>query len=387
MQCFRCANSASLRCKRRCGYALCTECSSSETHRCRVAGRGEYAPHDATYNKQLFDQFYDENRGAKLRPTQDYSINIEQLNGWVSAVNSSDSPKEVAELANTFAMNLTHVGFNYFHMKLNQVAQDVRVKIEAIKPFKTYAIINMNYRKSTTWVALLVWDVLRSVVTDIVSDPRHIPVEEFEQPLAIIHMDDMSYSGTQMGETVDLGVGLFDSVKTHYYVLVPFLGKRAKQHLTSVWKHLKFSSYTTEMATLGDFFKWSGYDGYEIVKKLGQPTWYRLYPVRLPHNLVYFDHKLADALSVPTKMFAALYVADADGKVLQTFHPIRGCEDNVYKNDTGKLLTPDTSVNDWEQASACPVSFYKGINYTFNDISLESSIEPLLDILNKMQPM
>jgi hypothetical protein len=387
MQCLRCANPASLRCQWRCGYALCAECSTSETHRCRLAGRGEYAPHNAAYNKQLFDQFYDENRGDKLYPTKNYNINIEQLNAWAAAVNRSNCPEEVIALANTFALNLTHIGFNYFYMKLNQVAHDVRAKIEALKPNKVYALINMNYRKSPTWVALLIWDVLRDLVTGVVTDPRHIPLEEFEQPLAIIHMDDMSYSGTQMGDTVDLGVGLYDDAKTHYYVLVPFMGTGAKRHLVRVWKHLKFSTYTTEMATLNTFLTWGGYDSLKVLKKLDEPVWHRLYPIRLPHNLIYFDHKLADALSVPTKMFAALYVADAQGKVLETFHPIRGCEDNVYKTDTGKVLTPGTSVNDWEQASACPVSFYKGINYTFNGVSLESSIEPLMDILNKLQPM
>ena len=387
MQCVRCDQPATLRCKSRCGYTICLECESLEGHCCQLGVKyNEYGfPEvDSIQYKVLFDKFHKENKGTKLYPTQNYSLNLDQLNAWVLAVEQSGCPREIVNFAHTFVKNLTYIGFDLFHEKLNQVAQDIRVQIAALAPAKVYALIGMNFRKSTTWVALLVWDVLTTVVTNVVTDLKEIPIEDFDSNIAIIHMDDMSYSGSQMAETIDSAIASLRP-ENHYFVLVPYLGIAAKRHLLRTWRHLIFSSCTVEIATVWQFLTWDGYDPMEIMTKLNDPVWYLLYQVKSTHNLIYFNHKLADSVSIPNKMLAGLYVADAKGKVLQTFHAIRGCEQTVYKTDQGKILGPDVSLTDFDEKSTCPVAFYKNIKYTFNGAVLENTRQPLLEILDKMQ--
>jgi hypothetical protein len=386
MQCIRCSEPAALRCSLRCGYTICVKCQSIEGHRCRLGVRyDEYGNPgiDSVQYKALFDQFYKENKGNKLYPTQNYSINLDQLNEWVMAVERSGSPQEIIDFAHTFVKSLTYIGFDLFHERLNQVAQDIRVRIAAIAPTKVYALIGMNFRKSTTWVALLVWGVLTSVVTNVVTSLREIPPEDFESNIAIIHMDDMSYSGSQISETIDIAIGNLRP-ENHYFLLVPYLGAAAKRTLLRTWKHLIFSDCSAEIPTLSQLLTWDGHDSMEIMRKLNEPAWHLLYQVRSTHNLIYFNHKLADSLSIPNKMLAGLYVADANGKPLQAFHPIRGCENVVYRTDRGKVLGPDQPLTDFEEGSTCPTAFYKNIKYTFNGTVLENVKEPLLKILDKM---
>jgi hypothetical protein len=333
-------------------------------------------------NKLLFDRFYEENKGAKLRPTHSYGINIEQLNSWARDVEKSGSPMEIVQFSRVFAQNLLYIDFEHFHMKLNQVAHDIRAKVIGLAPTKVYAIIDGTLRKSNTWVALLVWDVLTQFVTHVVSSVFEIPDEDFREDIAIVHMDDMSYSGKQMGDTVRDIVGQLRP-ESSYFILVPYIGKAAKTRLLKRWPYLKFSMKTTEIKTLEDFINEQGYDSKAILAKLNSSPWNVYYGAKGTHNLVYFNHKLADAVSVPNKMLAGLYVVDNAQKVSRIYHAIHNCEDALYTQH-GEQISPDTEVTDFDDNNTCPLAFYKNIDYTFNGVHLKNSDETAIAVIKAL---
>lgn len=331
----------------------------------------------------LFAKFHEENKGAKLMLDRTYDINIDQLNAWAQAVARSGSPPEIVTFASTFQQHLLHISFSSFHRALNESAVETKKHIEKYKPIKTYLMIDGSFRKSNTWVALLAWQVLADVVTDIVTDPMQIPEQEWEQNIAVIHLDDMSYSGKQMSSTIMPVADLLNET-SHYFVLVPFMGTLAKQTISSMSPYLQFLQSTKYIKNLDEYLSEDGAKSYLVLQKLKEAPWNKVYGAIGGQNLIYFDHKLADVVSIPSKMFAGLYVLNGNGKVIGEYKAIRNCENAIYKTNNGQLVDASTTVVDFDDDGTCPVAFYKTIPYTYKGVLLKDSEITLLEALNKL---
>lgn len=374
MQCSLCFDNASVRCEMKCGFIACDHCGK-KTHSC-----GSPSAH----NKCLFEKFYKENYGPKLFPDKEYDLNYSQLTAWELEMEKTAASPDLVKFARVFTQNIKYVSFTQFHSVIYQVANEIVARIRDDAPKKVYALIDGHARKSNTWVALLCWEVIRPVVTDVVNSPFLIPEADFQDTIAIIHMDDMSYSGMQMGDTIEYIAPNFQEGTTYYYPLIPYMGITAKKHLLSIWPHLRFSGHTLVIQSFAHFIEAAGYNKKQILKTLDQEPWKLLYGIEGDHILIYFCHKLADSVSIPNKMLAGLYVADSEGKVTKTFHAIHNCEDAVYQTTDGEVMGPQTVVGDFEDDKTCPLAFYKFIQYTFDGKPLTDSSSSIIELISKM---
>lgn len=319
--------------------------------------------------------------------TRTFPLDSRELQRWALDVERAGNPSEIVQFAKTFSQHVKHVSFDTFSRRLFKVAREIVDAIKEEAPPKVYLLIDGSLDKSNTWAALLAWPTLREVVTDVISLAIDIPDEDWEDGCAIIHPDDMSYSGTQMA----LAMSSIEKERlgpdSRYYLLIPYLGQEAKRRLSKVSRHLRVSGSTRVVGTLSYWLRKDGYDSEKIVTLLEDrlEPWRVRYGAQGTHNLIYFDHKLADALSIPNKMLAALYVFDQKGKVTATYHPIEGCEDAVYKDKwTGEELNPELQVGDFDPKATCPLAFYKSIPYRFRRQVLKHKTMQLLRLLNNM---
>jgi hypothetical protein len=377
MQCSRCHHPATQRCEKRCGFVSCGICGK----------KGHSHDTESAENRVLFDAFYDENGGRRLFMRKTFPLNSDQLKAWEFDMENSANPTEIIQFSKTFVQHLRHVSFSEFENRLFKVAQSITEKIKRADVTKVYLLIDGGLDKSNTWVALLCWSFLREVVTDVVNRAVDIPNEDWREGCAVIHPDDMSYSGTQMAEVIDRIPKKYLDIDSNYYMLIPYIGSAAKARLAKASSNLRFSKATKVIPTLKEYLELDGYDSDKIIAMLEdrQQPWALRYGARGTYNLIYFDHKLADALSIPNKMLAALYVFDTEGKVKSTYHPIRGCEDAVYKDKwTGEDLGPNLQVMDYDAKATCPMAFYKSIPYKFKNVEIKQRGMKLLDLLRSM---
>jgi hypothetical protein len=84
----------------------------------------------------------------------------------------------------------------------------------------------------------------------------------------------------------------------------------------------------------------------------------------------YFDHKLPDSTSTVNKILAIAPAKDKTTGTTTLRSLIKGCDVSNYRVDRGKP-TADTYIDDFEQNTICPSSFYKAIKYTFEGTALD----------------
>jgi hypothetical protein len=107
-----------------------------------------------------------------------------------------------------------------------------------------------------------------------------------------------------------------------------------------------------------------------------------MYAIKPEHTLIYFDHKLADSVSVPSKLLAEPIAYNTKTKDIYQYRVIENCEKAEYITSRGLQLDYETPVFDFDVTSTCPLAFYKTIGYTWNG-KLMDGVEDLdvLDIL------
>jgi hypothetical protein len=304
----------------------------------------------------LFDEFFRENSGAKLNAKNSFQIDFDQLNTWVAEVETSASPPEIVAFAGTFAQHLTHITFYQFRAKLNEAAHELRRRVEILRPSRTYLVAGRDYRKSETWVALLCWSVLRSFVTDIVSDPTEIT--EWERTI-VIYVDDVCYTGEAIYSSLSQVSADF-TTNSRCFILVPYLSDAAQDRIRAISPSVKLLHSTVTLKTLKQCLQLDGHDSEKILTVLRQSPWRDAYDVLGSHSLVYFDHKFTNPITAPSRIFADLPVLDANGLVVETFHAV---DDGNQENESRS------------------VAFYKTIPYTFRGsrLKIEGDLFTTLD--------
>ncbi len=348
----------------------------------RIGVRPAEDPAVLSENVRLFSQFHKENsKNRNLEPKQIYDINHDNMFNWVQAVRASGSPDEIVDFAQSFAKNLRHVSFSEFSDALGRTSIDIAGRIQRERPDAVVLVIDGVINKSNTWITLLVWSFLSGVVTHLTDDLADIPAAITNNPnkrVFVLQPDDMSYSGTQMGFVV-ADVTDWTSQVT-FLPVVGFMGSAAVKSLKEITSAFEVPSTVSVIPSLKKVLKKDHGSGraWEIMQTLNQKPWSDYYGVWESATLIYFDHKLADRVSIPTKMLVDAVAFNASTKEVTKFRLIHNCEDAIYKTDTGKLIDPDTQFVDLDDEYTCPKAYYKTLVYTFNGIPLTQKDESVL---------
>ena len=322
-------------------------------------------------NATLFDAFHAENSvGGRLEVTQVYEVNHGALGKWLASLEEFAAPAEIRQFARTFAKNLRNISFRELQQRLFSVAMEVIQMIERERPANVVLFIDGEVRKSNTWIALLLWPHIKAHVTHVTSDLDSLPPSLYEngRRLLILHPDDMSYSGTQMVDSMEFFVPRVAKLDPGlvYVPLLPFMGTAARSRLAEVSpNNVVILKATQIIGSLSDFLQ-ADYDGEtagRILRLLRQEPWKHYYNVFPHHNLVYFDHKLADSVSIPTKMVVAGVAMNPATGETRTYRFIGNCEATFYKTEDGQILQPDKIFTDLDDEFTCPLAFYKWIPY------------------------
>lgn len=309
---------------------------------------------------ERFHAFYNENK-EKLHMKQSFPINWREVMRWKSHLTEPDSIK----LGEHFIATLQHVPFSQFYDALVKAAL-------AIKEERIILVINGNMRKSSAWVALLVWPFINNKVVDIIA-PQDMKSNVPDRHIHV-YVDDAVYSGKQFvnaipasfsGDIYLLTAAVSGSDETANRLEALELRGNPVKVLLPVsrirfFSVFEYSKYDREWS---DRVMYNNYDKFQY---------------RDDVHAIYFDHKLADAVSVMQKVIA---LGVDDVKEDYHFHPIiQGCKPTDYRYYDKKIVDSHEYVSDFDPDGVCPTAFYKNIDYTLNG-NLVSTLLHILDIL------
>lgn len=284
--------------------------------------------------------FYTEN-SDKLFPIETYPINEDNFDKWIQSSKDEDE-KEFRLL---FRKYTTHISFNSFYERLQSLCADIEYHIKENKIENVVLIIDQPLDKSNTWISLLIFGILKKYITLIVSsisDPR---IFDSDKKTLCIYGDDCSYTGQQLSVFLYSGLNVLkDYPNIQIFLAVPYMSEYAIKKLKKISKELYISDSIYKFKSLRD--------NLGIVK--------RRKSANTQQCTIYFDHKLADIISV----YQNVYAYGVEGNSL-----IKGC--GIYR----KVLEYQTSedLNKDLKEEMCPLPFYKYVNYTYKGKVVDSN--------------
>lgn len=324
-----------------------------------------------------FDRFYNENKN-KLHMKTTHPINNKALQEWQTSL--EDNADGVRMLGRLIGIGLTHISFKHFLGVLRKAALEVVFLCER-EQRKIILFIDDNYLKSNTWVALLVWPLIKHHVIFV---SHEITIELLQainnENLVVVHVDDGSFSGTQIVLTLTNQVMNYvghnqDHVK--WFILVASLSQTAKTRiLTDGSEFVLFPNNVITFDNIGEQARSLMGDEFWLFELTMKDKAYE--DIYMASNLVhtiYFDYKLPDALSTIQKIIAIAPDIDTSTNKITTRSLIVGCSPSDYKSD-GLPLNPSKPYVDFDDNATCPIAFYKTIQYTWEGQLLRDGSDP-----------
>jgi len=281
---------------------------------------------------------------------------------------------ELEKLALCFRRYTTHISLERFLEKIGQLSAHIRTLIiegeykKVILKFSGVGGGLVDMSKSNFWVTMLFFGYLQDVIDDI-----EIPFVPEEKTLVIVP-DDVSYSGTQYTTVMSNLLRTGDNSLIDYFIGIPYISKNAYEKIKKSKKNnskIIFSTYSEEFLNIKQLIEKEGKKSSKNIIEI----WRDNTDIDIKKHPIYFDHKLADMVSIYQDIYALgrplhKKYCEKWGKISL----INGCGidqyDNIGCNDFYDL---QREVG-WEKI--CPVPFYKGIKYTFegNEIARFDSI-------------
>ena len=265
-------------------------------------------------NKQFkynFDLFYKENiNKCFMNPENTYPINYKQLQ---KICNNE-------QFNIYFIKYLTHISFTDFYKQLQKICNNLLLKIKQNNYKYIILVISGYINKSNLWVSLLSYTFLKDKITHITSSKDSFNLFNILNTTNVlfIHPDDCSYSGEQLLEQTNFsGIhkALFNN--SNYYILCPYISKTSINKI-KIYK-LMYPEDVIIFYNINDYMKKDG-----IITNLYN------------RHIIYFDHKIADDVSIYNKIITKGIIKDIKIGSL------------IYNYDKYK-------------------PFYKSINYTVNN--------------------
>lgn len=233
-----------------------------------------------------------------------------------------------------------------------------------------------------------------------------------------IHADDMSYSGTQLLGNIPRGLKylfisemnynfftdqtkiqfvadtntyeLIGYTTNRYFIAIPYIGSQAMlSHFPQMdlkigtispvtLKSLSIFQFPENMTSIPSISQ-SIYEKYgrdkasSISQTLNKSYFKKLFRYSNNSLPIFFDHKLADAISTLTYLISYSTCSTIDESDLIIGHMVTSCKPPPIKeivDEREDKLRSSRIVDFIDESSRCPVSFYKTLNYTYRGIPL-----------------
>jgi hypothetical protein len=318
-----------------------------------------------TYNK-----FYIENID-KCFLNKTYRINYTNLNKWAIETLEYKLNFDIIYFIYAFIKTLTHISFKVFYDNVCKLGYKL---VELINTFtnKNIVFLTLTIEKSNNWVLLLIWKIIYpSLINNnyyIINDYNYIC--KISNPI-IIYLDDCSYSGNQITKTVEIinELPFYKFLNNNFYIFTVYITDYA---LTKFNVNNLNIFYIEKLNNFKDNLNEDEKLCYNRIlqNEYLQNLWLLTQSDGICN--VYFDHKLASGVSIFQSLLAFGLTPQNNSYPL-----ISGCE-NVYTPNKIQHIYDeylDDLIMDLNQSlnqKVCPVSFYKTINYTYNNETINN---------------
>ena len=316
-----------------------------------------------------------------------------------------DNTETYKLFAEIFENVIRHISFKEMIEKISKICEEISELVEKENFDNIYMYVSDPSSKSNTWVSLLFTHFLsgntifqeKAQVINNIDSVYDLYKEDTNKKILVLHIDDMSYSGTQMVQSVGNPGKLLkikkENKNLHYYLGVAFIGSSAIERFknegyTNIKKFNnteiieKFNeqakkyvenTYGQQAVASNDLRSIIGYicSGRPIESAKGGygtsfPA-FQCYDSIIP---VYFDHKVADGVSTFQKILHFGSFPTTDRESCKNIPLIQGCE-NAIENAKGESAFLDglhcfANVTDIDDEDTCPLTFYKRFCYTYN---------------------
>lgn len=242
-----------------------------------------------------------------------------------------------------------------------------------------------------------------------------------------IHADDMSYSGQQLLCNIPTGLKylfkdstsvlfrdltreqytanpilqkLIDYTTNRYFIAIPYIGSQAisrcfpqLDNMVGGYMNVPFRNESIFMfpktieniqsLSHGISITYGIARNESIHETLSKPYFRKLFRYQLGSLPIFFDHKLADAVSTLTYIISFSSCSTVDEKELIIGHMVNNCnappisELLNYKNKLSDMCLIDFK----SESNRCPKSFYKTLTYTYNGISIPKKIFRIMRLI------
>jgi hypothetical protein len=336
--------------------------------------------------KDKFDTFCAINLNIAIRHKNrigSHPVNKNALLDWSSEMNRriqdwylANNPlqyKTLTQWVTKFAANLQNVSAAEFFKTMDQVIDDLILKIQQDRPSVVIFCPLPQVGKSGLWLAILYWNRLKNWITHVLSTEeanevlRKNPLESGK--IFIIYMDDASFSGQQASQTM---VAVYNYLKDRELVnvtqlfAIPYISKVAISLFNQKFRHqiwissktIRFQPIKVAIPLTDNLFFWR-----DFFRDRSWGTKKEFYIPTL--HTIYFDHKLPDHMSVYVQIIAYSPLIPSVGQkfIIENVQIgtgfITGCEPrfNERTRTPGEILNMDTDM--------CPEPVYKALGYVF----------------------
>lgn len=341
---------------------------------------------------EIFAKFYDENKDKIHMPGKvNYPLNYKKGNQWALSQCDSDS----TDFANRIIRNTKYVSYEEFTRQLRTICTSFRNTYQDQKGSAAFVLILPGHlRKSNLWVSLLAFEWLRDMITDVFFNVTELynasinyRTHLYRRTIHCIVCDDCVYTGQQITEFASFDSGLISlpnkepeppetdikwntwydnnahasaeyikNIPTETFsvnLIVPYVSVLAKLRLGLI-KHIRIPIHCQVFPSFSQLVNTDKIPGVILNEFKRTFQWH-------PEiSAIYFDHKIADALSTFNKvyLFAPLFNCAVSTRAISF---IDNCANTTPEDmDIYKFL-PNAQDSYGEQ---CPPTYYKKIKYT-----------------------
>ncbi len=342
-----------------------------------------------------FDALYEENKERiRMKKPVNYPINYKMGIKWAGR----HCDVESAKFAEAIVSNTSYVSFADFMAALERVCASFKAHYKADKAAAFVLILPFNMTKSNIWVSLLAWPWLKALVTDVAFDitsvyNRYVADAKTaaRRRVVCIICDDCAYTGNQLmgyctlrasyvhyagkpkepspntlewikwnqqvtSRTAEIEAGL-DPKDFSVNLLIPYMSTHAQTNIAES----RFMLVPRDVQIFKPFRE--RVDMYAFNQSVIR-EFETTFQYHTNISAIYFDHKIADAVSTFNKVYLLAPVFGC-GNLRQSLCFIDGC--CRMKDVPADINIYDVYMNleDVLRDKTCPPTFYKSIKYTF----------------------
>lgn len=354
---------------------------------------------------KMFKRFYEENK-CKIDMPQDenYPLNYKKAKQWVN----SQCDVESREFADNIIKFTRYVSYSQFKSSLKRVCESYKKTYSTPehKDTEFILIIPFKLKKSNMWVSLLAFQYLEDMITGVYYDITKVynntidyRSKLYKKKVRCIICDDCAYTGHQLGfiSSFDYScinypdkpqppdvhkrewLDWYDSInldaekyikkisikKFSVDLVIPYMSILAQTKLQTI-------HYVKIPEDCIVFPIFSQQVNLEKIPVHILNEFKRTFQYHKDISAIYFDHKIADAVSTFNKIYLLSPLFNCSVKNKRVGF-IENCEEKEIP-DNIEMYNYYIDLEPLMGKKTCPSSYYKNITYTFNKKPVDNDL-------------